>query len=680
MSKFTNINKVKATSRTIDQVWIVQDYKKAIAEYIWNGFDAWATEICINFDPIPNTSHIISFDIIDNGSWINFDLLDKTFEPILDSQKALWNNQSFYTRWKRWKWRFSFLSFSQVAVWDTVYQSWNKNYTYQIQITSGNKNEYSTNDKVETTNETWTKVTFSNLQTINVDFLDSNDFITFLQTQFAWFLFLNKKDWFNIKINWKDLDYSDIIADSETKDIEIEEKKDKKKHSFSVNYILWKRKIWEDSQNYFMDWNKNPILNTDTWLNKKWDSFFHSNYIVSNFFDESNFEYIDKKNWLDKDLFWKYNNHHQIFRDLKKEVISFLDAKKKEFLKRNSEKLIEKLYDEWVMPSFWSSRYEEYMKDDFEDVVKEIYIFEPQIFEQKTNKQQKKTILEFLKLLLDDDKREQIVDIMSNIVQMSDDDIKEFSDILTKTKLANISKLVNFLIDRKEVVLQLEVLVYDLKKFTNERDHVQKVIEKNYWLFWEQYNLVSADKNFSKLAEEYYKIVWNEDENTDNSEISKRRPDIFMVRNKKLPANNNKYDKVEHIIVELKRPSQKIWSAQFRQIEDYMEIIKNNSQFNWELDVWKFYVIWNELDSFVTDKYESFKNYDDPFLVAESKSKFRIYALTWRDLFVMFENTHQYLIDNLEIDDDKLKSELWFENFEKNKNDANNIVNDIIKK
>ncbi len=51
-------------------------------------------------------------------------------------------------------------------------------------------------------------------------------------------------------------------------------------------------------------------------------------------------------------------------------------------------------------------------KADFEDVVKEIYIFEPQIFEKTTNKIQKQTILEFLKLLLDDDKRDFVVDAM----------------------------------------------------------------------------------------------------------------------------------------------------------------------------------------------------------------------------------------------------------------------------
>jgi hypothetical protein len=66
---------------------------------------------------------------------------------------------------------------------------------------------------------------------------------------------------------------------------------------------------------------------------------------------------------------------------------------------------------------------------------------------------------------------------------MTQQEIDEFHNVLTKTKLANISKLVNFLINRKEVVFSLDKLVFDLKKFTNEREHIQKIIENNYWLF-----------------------------------------------------------------------------------------------------------------------------------------------------------------------------------------------------
>jgi hypothetical protein len=44
-------------------------------------------------------------------------------------------------------------------------------------------------------------VKFTNLQKINADLLESKDFLEFLQTEFAWFLYLHKSNNYNIKIN-----------------------------------------------------------------------------------------------------------------------------------------------------------------------------------------------------------------------------------------------------------------------------------------------------------------------------------------------------------------------------------------------------------------------------------------------------------------------------------------------
>ena len=53
---------------------------KAICQYIWNGFDAKATEVCI--DTIENDlGAISSIKILDNGYGIDKNLLDDKFRP-----------------------------------------------------------------------------------------------------------------------------------------------------------------------------------------------------------------------------------------------------------------------------------------------------------------------------------------------------------------------------------------------------------------------------------------------------------------------------------------------------------------------------------------------------------------------------------------------------------------------
>jgi hypothetical protein len=40
----------KITSKSIESSGLPSDYRKAISEYIWNGFDANASKVDINFD------------------------------------------------------------------------------------------------------------------------------------------------------------------------------------------------------------------------------------------------------------------------------------------------------------------------------------------------------------------------------------------------------------------------------------------------------------------------------------------------------------------------------------------------------------------------------------------------------------------------------------------------------
>lgn len=54
----------------------------------------------------------------------------------------------------------------------------------------------------------------------------------------------------------------------------------------------------------------------------------------------------------------------------------------------------------------------------------------------------------------------------------------------------------------------LKKIVFDLGKFANERDNIQKIVENNYWLFGEQYNLATADKTMATALKEYNYILY----------------------------------------------------------------------------------------------------------------------------------------------------------------------------
>jgi DNA topoisomerase VI subunit B len=78
--------KVSVNNSGIESAGLTSDYMQAVAEYIWNGFDAEASHIQIEY--ITNTlDHISSFSIIDNGSGIDFSTIESTFGNFMDSIK-----------------------------------------------------------------------------------------------------------------------------------------------------------------------------------------------------------------------------------------------------------------------------------------------------------------------------------------------------------------------------------------------------------------------------------------------------------------------------------------------------------------------------------------------------------------------------------------------------------------
>ena len=214
--------------------------------------------------------------------------------------------------------------------------------------------------------------------------------------------------------------------------------------------------------------------------------------------------------------------------------------------------------------------------------------------------------------------------------------------------------------NRLESVEYLKTLVYDLTKFTTERDHIQKVIEKCFWLFGEQYNLVSADATFEKALAEYVYILDGKDKK-EKIEISNpehnRRPDIFLCRQNVVNDATSSSMLEENIIVELKRPSVNIGKIQHRQIEDYLDLIKNEPRFNSTTRIWKFIVIGKTIETDITDKYESFKHFNKRYLTYQ-QGRFEIYAMSWDDVFQEFKYRHQYILGKLKFNKDTIRQEI----------------------
>ena len=415
---------------------------------------------------------------------------------------------------------------------------------------------------------------------------------------------------------------------------------------------------------YFFD--SESVLKTKdtTSFNRNTINFNHSVYVKSNFFDSHDNtaeEYGDPQVNL-----FVTESDKKIFGKLRKEIQAIIEKKISIYLSDKAEEIVNEMENERdTFPHFSDDMYDQMRKKNLKRVAKEIYKIEPLIF-FKLKPIQEKSLLGLLNLLLSSEERENVLTIVEQVVDLTPKQRSEFSNMLKKTSLENIIDTIKYLEERFKVIEALRAIVYDFNKFTNERDHIQKLVEKHFWLFGEQYNLASADQRMRKELEEYLNILYGEADikaglNPDAE--NERRMDIFLCDNRMVETSFGTLEE-ENVIVELKAPKVVLTKKVYRQIEDYMDYVRRQPAFNGVSRRWKFIAVCTEVDENVKSRYKTFEDKGKVGLVNQVEN-YEVYALTWDDVIKSFELKYQPLLEKLKYDREQVANELMMESAQK---------------
>ena len=171
-------------SQSVETSGITKDYREALCEYVWNGFEANANRVELYFvaNELDGVAKVI---ISDNGDGIGYSSLEDTFGAFLASQKSGLSLQ-LKSKANKGKGRFSFLAFASNAQWKTVCKGDKGNLAYNVLLDEINKNEYEVTDPVETTGQTGTVVSITGVDALKMADVSYETLEgTFLQV-FAW--------------------------------------------------------------------------------------------------------------------------------------------------------------------------------------------------------------------------------------------------------------------------------------------------------------------------------------------------------------------------------------------------------------------------------------------------------------------------------------------------------------
>jgi len=463
-------NKVNITDRSVESAGIPKDYKEALAELIWNGFDAGASQVEILFDA-NEIEHVNQLIVKDNGLGVDYRNLPMTFGTLLDSVKKVSFQRSSYVRGQKGKGRFSFTTFARHASWHTVVNPEGKSYAYSINISSSNKNEYEITERREVLPETptGTKVVLTNLFGVTSSSFQSEAFMEFLCQEFGWFLFLNRKNNFNLILNGEELNYSSIIAEYDVKALILDE--EDKSYSVDLTFIRWKTRIGDRYFYYFLNQKKREAAKTLTSFNNNAIDFHHSLYIESDFFNDFSFDRQDPGSRL-----IGKNQSHPVYRELVRELHRYLGKKEQQFIHREAaNRLLREYQVLGILPTFPANRLEQEKNQQLSQLIKEIYAIQPKIF-KSLRKEQQKVFVGMLGILMESQERIQLVDIISSVSELEEEDRQQLRKLLEKDELFAASENLKMIEERNDAITMLQHFSDSEALFEAEKEEIRRIM------------------------------------------------------------------------------------------------------------------------------------------------------------------------------------------------------------
>lgn len=623
---------------------------KAIFEYVWNGFDAKASNVNINI--IRNElDGLESISIMDDGEGIDLENMCHSFEKFNESTKK--NNDDVHGSHGRG--RLSFHKLANTAIW---YTKWN-NKNAKIHISDDNISKYQGEliedlDQIEYLNgkKSGTCVVLSSLYS-DVKLPSEDVLIDCFKKEFSWFLIINPHK----KLYLNAVEVTVLENSSFEKNIEIE------KNNFKIKVIRWHEKpSHEKSCNYLVDSTQKVVHRELSKANNKID-FFTSCYALSEWNDTYN------KDELEMDP--NSGSQQKILKKINKEMSDFLKEIYEDYLREYVDAKIE-IYDEkGYFPSYlgYDNSYALWRKKNTKDAFKSIYLADPKVFANLATKPLK-IIIRMLDKLLVSKENDAIFDVLDDVLDLNDTQVDLLAKQLKSTTLENIISTIETLQKRELAVTKLKELMDNHYDSVLETPDLQKIIEANTWLFGAQYEILGAEEDsFTKIAKKLKEEIKgindfdleeldSDDRNDLVIEGLNRQVDLFLARKKStFDALGNQIYKC--IIVEIKKPSISLNKKHLNQLNDYAEIISRHPSFSSGKLFFELILIGRKIsknDFSIKSRLENNKGQGELGLVLKTE-KMKCYVKDWYTIFDEFKLSNSYLLENLKSKYDDLSAE-----------------------
>lgn len=193
--------------------------------------------------------------------------------------------------------------------------------------------------------------------------------------------------------------------------------------------------------------------------------------------------------------------------------------------------------------------------------------------------------------------------IIQEVLNLPRDKQRDLADLLEKTSLSAIVNAAKTVADRLEFLRGLQLLVFDpvSEQQLKERSQLHRFLADHTWVFGDEFTLTVDDQSLTEVLRAHLRVLGRDPKTATPVKRTDGRDGIVdLMLSKRVPMPDP--EEREHLVVELKRPKQKVTNKEADQIIEYAVAVAQDKQFRDVATKWVFWVVSNEMDANVRRK------------------------------------------------------------------------------
>jgi hypothetical protein len=559
----------------------------ALAELVWNGFDAGSNRVQIFFD-LNDLDAVKAIRVRDHGYGINHSDVETFFGSLGESWKKTRDRQNGRAlHGKNGKGRFKAFALGERVEWNTTYQNNGKKYSYRIIGSAHTLDDFDASDPIEANDaQVGTEVIVHNLQRAFYS-LQADSALLEMAKIFA--PYLAEYPELIFEYNGVAVDPQSVQSHSNEYHLGDVDLSDGRKAAVSVSIIEWK--IPTERVIHLCDKNGIALHELSAGQQIRAPGFNFTVYIKSDHFRE-----LDKANLL---------SLAELHPDVQT-IVNVAKNKAKEHFRRRLLEDQGMIVERWKKEQIYPYNDKPHLdpvelveRQVFDILAVNVQSYLPS-FEGADVKSRKFTFLLLAQAIRSNP--ESVQEIIVEVLGLKKDAQDDLAALLKKTPLSSIISSAQIVTNRLDFLVGLETMLFDKesKKRLLERDQLHPVLKKEAWLFQEEFALAGSEQRLEDVLKKHLDLLGKREDDPELVDVGEGKTGrVDLMLQKAIQPRTGEY---EYLIVELKRPSQKINPKVLSQIEAYAIAVANDERFRGVPARWTFIAISNELDDIAKRK------------------------------------------------------------------------------